>query len=51
MNAVILCGSTCGHRHDSANGPSGCCADHGPYLYYCATCAALLDRHAPEEGR
>ena len=34
---VILCGSTCGHDHNSVNGPSGCC-EHGPYLYFCQQC-------------
>lgn len=40
---LILCGSTCGHNHDSVNGPTGCCPDHGPYLYYCP------DPHPPKE--
>lgn len=35
---VVICGSTCGHRHDSPNGPSGCCDKHGPYLYFCRDC-------------
>jgi hypothetical protein len=35
---VILCGNNCGHDHDSLNGPSGCCSEHGPYLYYCYDC-------------
>jgi hypothetical protein len=35
---VLLCGSTCGHDHDSLNGPTGCCAEHGPYLYFCDGC-------------
>ena len=36
----IPCGSTCGHDHDSPNGPSGCCDKHGPYLYSCPDCQA-----------
>lgn len=35
---IILCGNGCGHDHDSPNGPSGCCTEHGPYLYYCPDC-------------
>ena len=36
---VILCGgSTCKHRHESLNGPTGCCPTHGAYLYYCSEC-------------
>lgn len=34
----ILCGNTCGHDHDGVNGPTGCCEDHGPFLYYCGEC-------------
>ena len=40
MSRIIVCGNTCGHNHESANGPTGCCADHGPYMYYCADCSA-----------
>ena len=36
--SVILCGPTCGHDHDSLNGPTGCCPKHGPYMYYCPKC-------------
>jgi len=35
---ILVCGSTCGHNHDSLNGPTGCCSEHGPYMYYCYTC-------------
>lgn len=37
--SVIICGSTCGHNHDSLNGPTGCCATHGPYMYFCYKCS------------
>ena len=37
---IIICGSTCGHNHESPNGPTGCCAKHGPYMYFCADCHA-----------
>lgn len=36
--AVFICGSTCDHAHDSLNGPTGCCSEHGPYMYFCETC-------------
>lgn len=39
QDKVILCGNSCGHDHDSPNGPSGCCAEHGPYMYYCYECS------------
>ena len=30
---------SCGHDHNSPNGPTGCCPKgHGPYLYFCGTC-------------
>lgn len=46
---VILCGSTCGHEHNSLNGPSGCCPKgHGPYLYYCPVCHDEWARNNPE---
>lgn len=35
---VILCGNTCGHNHESVNGPTGCCPEHGPFMYFCAEC-------------
>ena len=35
---VILCGNSCGHNHDSLNGPTGCCPEHGPYMYFCNDC-------------
>jgi hypothetical protein len=38
---IVLCGNGCGHDHNSANGPSGCCTrnpEHGPYLYFCRPC-------------
>lgn len=34
---ILLCGSTCGHDHNSLNGPTGCC-EHGPYMYFCQQC-------------
>ena len=34
---IILCGNTCGHNHESLNGPTGCC-EHGPYMYFCQEC-------------
>jgi hypothetical protein len=36
--AAILCGNGCGHDHNAPNGPSGCCKEHGPYLYHCHQC-------------
>ena len=46
---VILCGSSCGHNHDSLNGPTGCCPKgHGPYLYYCQPCHDEWARKNPE---
>ena len=36
---VIVCGNTCGHNHDSPNGPTGCCSKHGPYMYFCYECS------------
>lgn len=41
--SVLVCGSTCGHNHDSLNGPTGCCSKHGPYMYFCSTCHDLLE--------
>lgn len=38
MAKIILCGNGCGHNHESLNGPTGCCAEHGPYMYYCNDC-------------
>lgn len=38
VSRIIVCGSTCGHDHDSLNGPTGCCAVHGPYMYFCGDC-------------
>lgn len=38
VSPIILCGNTCGHDHDAVNGPTGCCAEHGPYLYSCPKC-------------
>lgn len=35
---IILCGNTCGHDHESLNGPTGCCLIHGPYMYFCHEC-------------
>lgn len=35
---IIVCGNGCGHDHESPNGPTGCCAEHGPYMYYCIDC-------------
>ncbi len=51
---LILCGSTCDHRHDGVNGPSGCCEEHGPYLYYCSDChdrAVAANPEAFEKAR
>lgn len=42
---MILCGNSCGHNHDSPNGPTGCCDSHGPYMYFCGEC-----RNAPAEA-
>lgn len=52
---ILLCGSTCGHDHNSLNGPSGCC-EHGPYMYFCQQChdAARPDpmvNPSAEEGK
>lgn len=44
MPEVIICRSTCGHSHDSLNGPTGCCSMHGPYFYFCSTCHTAIDR-------
>lgn len=55
MNRIIVCGSTCGHNHDSLNGPTGCCAEHGPYMYFCGECHDVVrvaldpERTAPAE--
>ena len=38
MAKIIVCGNTCKHNHDSPNGPTGCCPEHGPYMYFCNTC-------------
>lgn len=38
MNKVMVCGNSCGHNHDSLNGPTGCCPQHGPYMYFCNDC-------------
>lgn len=35
---MILCGNTCEHNHESLNGPTGCCKEHGPYMYFCNEC-------------
>ena len=35
---IFICGNTCGHDHEGVNSPTGCCAEHGPYMYFCATC-------------
>jgi hypothetical protein len=46
---ILLCGNGCGHNHNSPNGPSGCCAEHGPYLYYCPTCHEKWRDEHPEQ--
>lgn len=38
MAEVVLCIKGCGHDHNAVNGPSGCCKEHGPYLYFCPDC-------------
>lgn len=38
MDQIIICGNTCGHDHESANGPTGCCSEHGPFMYFCGEC-------------
>ena len=38
MSEFILCGNRCGHNHESLNGPTGCCDEHGPYMYFCGEC-------------
>lgn len=40
MSRIILCGNGCGHDHNSPNGPTGCCAEHGPYMYFCGDCGS-----------
>ncbi len=35
---IVLCGNGCGHNHESANGPTGCCDEHGAYMYFCGAC-------------
>lgn len=37
--SIIVCGNTCKHDHESLNGPTGCCPEHGPYMYYCYECS------------
>lgn len=36
MGRIIICGNTCGHNHEGLNSPTGCCPEHGPYMYYCS---------------
>lgn len=45
---IVLCGNGCGHNHDSPNGPSGCCKEHGPYLYYCNVCHEAWRKANPD---
>ena len=33
----VICGSCC-HEHDAPNGPTGCCPEHGPFMYFCRDC-------------
>jgi len=47
---IILCGNTCGHNHDSLNGPTGCCAKHGPYMYFCQECHDERRSPASDDG-
>lgn len=47
---VLICGNTCEHNHDSPNGPTGCCAQHGPYMYYCGDCTGRADRSPDQQA-
>ena len=33
---IFMCGPRCPHDHNSLNGPTGCCPEHGPYMYFCS---------------
>jgi hypothetical protein len=46
---AILCGNGCGHDHNAPNGPSGCCKEHGPYLYHCHQCHEAWREANPEQ--
>lgn len=48
LNSLILCGPTCDHDHNGVNGPSGCCSEHGPYLYFCQECHDRVVAANPE---
>lgn len=48
QSRILICGPTCGHDHDSINGPTGCCAEHGPYMYFCADCQAARRTESAE---
>ena len=47
---IIVCGSTCGHDHNSLNGPTGCCTEHGPYMYFCLECHERARPESTEDG-
>jgi len=49
MPEIIVCCAQCGHDHNSPNGPSGCCSEHGPYLYYCGDCHERWAQANPEQ--
>lgn len=49
MSRIIVCGNDCGHDHESANGPSGCCSEHGPFLYSCPECQEEWAKANPEK--
>lgn len=47
---VYICGPHCQHPHNALNGPSGCCEEHGPYLYFCPDCHAKWERENPKRA-
>ena len=48
MSKIIVCGNNCGHNHEAINGPTGCCAKHGPYMYFCNDCHEEWAKANPE---
>lgn len=46
---IIRCGPKCKHDHAGVNGPSGCCDEHGPYLYFCPDCHERWKKANPEK--
>lgn len=51
MSKIIMCGSNCGHSHEGKNSPTGCCPEHGPYMYFCQECHEVWQKKNPETSK